>query len=61
MKDTLHVFRQEYLTTLGSSAKDLALEKLYDAINDAFKAQLRFNYHLVKCVARQYIQSLKTL
>lgn len=51
MKDALHVFRQEYLTSLGSSAKDFALENLYEAISDTFKGQLKFNHHFGKVVA----------
>lgn len=53
MNDALQVFKQEYLTSLGSSANELAPEKIYDTINESFKAQLKFNHHLEKVVASE--------
>lgn len=64
MKHAIHIFRQEYLTTLGSSVKDLASKKLYDAISDSFKEQLKFNHLFGKAVAselQEYLESWETL
>ena len=45
MDEALADFRQEYLTFLGSSVRDLSPSALYDAIADIYKHQLKaFNF-----------------
>ncbi|KAL8113922.1 hypothetical protein AgCh_020999 [Apium graveolens] len=45
MNQVLARFREEYVTILGSNAKDLSPEAIYDAITDVYKAQLK-TFHL---------------
>ena len=37
MKGALEFLREDYLTTLGSNAKDLSPMEVYEAVNEAYK------------------------
>ena len=45
MDQVLAKFREEYITIMGSNAKDLSPQAVYDAITDVYKAQLKA-FHL---------------
>ena len=50
MTEALADFRQEYLTFLGSNAKDLSPPALYDAIADIYKQQLKAMHFLARAL-----------
>lgn len=39
--EALQFLRQEYLTILGSNAKDLSPSQIYEAINDVYKSHIK--------------------
>ncbi|KAK1394471.1 hypothetical protein POM88_013527 [Heracleum sosnowskyi] len=48
LKDALAFVREEYLTSLGSNAKDLSPVAIYEAVNDVYKNQLKALHYLGK-------------
>ncbi|KAK1379297.1 hypothetical protein POM88_026041 [Heracleum sosnowskyi] len=48
LKDALAFLREEFLTSLGSNAKDLSPAAIYDAVNDVYKNQLKALHYLGK-------------
>ncbi|KAK1379255.1 hypothetical protein POM88_025999 [Heracleum sosnowskyi] len=48
LKDALAFLREEYLTSLGSNAKDLSPAAIYDAVNDVYRNQLKALHYLGK-------------
>ena len=47
-KDVLRDIRQEYLTALGSNSKNLSPQDVYDAVNEAYKSNLKHMHQLGK-------------
>ncbi|KAK1399488.1 hypothetical protein POM88_009351 [Heracleum sosnowskyi] len=48
LKDALAFVREEYLTSLGSNAKDHSPVAIYEAVNDVYKNQLKALHYLGK-------------
>ncbi|KAK1404414.1 hypothetical protein POM88_004019 [Heracleum sosnowskyi] len=48
LKDALAFLREEFLTSLGSNAKDLSPAAIYDVVNDVYKNQLKALHYLGK-------------
>ncbi|KAK1365721.1 hypothetical protein POM88_041282 [Heracleum sosnowskyi] len=48
LKDALAFLREDYLTSLGSNAKDLSPAAIYDAVNDVYRNQLKALHYLGK-------------
>ena len=48
MPDALRYLKEEYLTSVGPICKENSLAQIADAVNEAYKSQLKFHHHIGK-------------
>ena len=53
MSEALHSLREEYLTSIGPQCKDNSPAHITDAVNEAYKSQLKSNHQFGKGIAHE--------
>ena len=53
MPEALQYLREEYLTSVGPVCKDNSHAHIVDAVNEAYKSQLKAQHHICKWIAHE--------